>query len=57
VKNGLTCGMPYLFAPGEQTKVPIIVWVGDSSDIDLSSALTSKNINGGLQNANWRPLF
>ena len=36
-------GMPYLFAPRQQTEVPLIVWVGDSSDIDLVSALTYKN--------------
>ncbi|MCB1810140.1 MAG: sulfatase-like hydrolase/transferase, partial [Candidatus Competibacteraceae bacterium] len=36
-------GMPYLFAPKEQTEVPVIVWVGESSDVDLSSALRSKD--------------
>jgi len=38
-ENGLYLhGMPYLFAPREQTLVPLIIWAGSSSDIDLTSA-------------------
>ena len=28
-------GMPYIFAPDSQTKVPLIVWASETSDIDL----------------------
>lgn len=27
-------GLPYMIAPDAQTKVPLIIWAGDSSDID-----------------------
>lgn len=37
-------GMPYLFAPDEQIKVPIMVWVGDSSDIDYEKSLVQKTV-------------
>lgn len=36
-------GMPYLFAPKEQTEVPVIVWVGESSDVDFSSVLRARD--------------
>lgn len=36
-------GMPRSIAPAEQTEVPVIVWVGDSSDIELASALKLKD--------------
>lgn len=36
-------GMPYALAPVEQTDVPVIVWIGDSSDIELSSALSVRD--------------
>jgi lipid A ethanolaminephosphotransferase len=32
-------GIPYAFAPKEQTEVPLIFWLGESSDIDLASAI------------------
>ena len=38
-------GMPYILAPKAQTKVPVILWAGDSSDIDLKETLSYKNIN------------
>jgi lipid A ethanolaminephosphotransferase len=37
-------GLPFLFAPQAQTKVPLIIWVGESSDIDLQKTLTIKDI-------------
>jgi lipid A ethanolaminephosphotransferase len=36
-------GLPYSIAPPEQTDVPVIVWIGDSSDIDMLSALELKD--------------
>ncbi len=43
-ENGLYLhGLPYVLAPPEQTDVPVIVWIGDSSDIDISSALNLKD--------------
>ncbi|MBF0622083.1 MAG: phosphoethanolamine--lipid A transferase [Magnetococcales bacterium] len=40
-ENGLYLhGMPYMFAPEAQTHVPIIVWAGDSSDIDYQRSLS-----------------
>ncbi|MFQ3198061.1 MAG: lipid A ethanolaminephosphotransferase [Paraglaciecola sp.] len=36
-------GMPYTFAPQEQTRVPIIAWIGESSDIDLAQTRTLKD--------------
>ena len=32
-------GMPYMLAPSEQTDVPVIVWAGKTSDIDIASLL------------------
>jgi lipid A ethanolaminephosphotransferase len=37
-------GLPFLFAPQAQTKVPLIIWVGGSSDIDLQKTLAVKDI-------------
>jgi lipid A ethanolaminephosphotransferase len=37
-------GLPFLFAPQAQTKVPLIIWVGGSSDIDLQKTLALKDI-------------
>jgi len=31
-------GMPNILAPAEQLEVPVILWAGESSDIDISSA-------------------
>jgi len=36
-------GMPYMIAPDSQTKVPIIVWADDSSDIDINKSLALKD--------------
>jgi lipid A ethanolaminephosphotransferase len=44
-ENGLYLhGMPYLFAPEAQTHVPVIAWIGPSSDIDYETTLTLKDI-------------
>ena len=37
-------GMPYVLAPAEQTEVPVILWVGESSDIDYMSAYDRKDL-------------
>lgn len=37
-------GLPFAFAPKAQKKVPIIAWIGDSSDIDLDKTIALKNI-------------
>jgi len=37
-------GLPYMFAPDAQKKVPIITWIGDSSNIDYESSLTQKDV-------------
>ena len=29
-------GMPYLLAPSEQIDIPVIVWAGQTSDIDVA---------------------
>ncbi|WP_339674119.1 phosphoethanolamine--lipid A transferase [Dasania marina] len=45
-ENGLYLhGMPYLIAPAEQIEVPVIAWVGESSDVDISSALELKDVS------------
>jgi len=36
-------GLPYIFAPEEQTHVPIIVWAGNSSDIDYDATMLNKD--------------
>lgn len=36
-------GMPYMMAPKEQTQVPIMLWLGESADIDLQQALALKD--------------
>jgi len=47
-ENGLYLhGMPYVLAPREQTNVAVILWVGDTSDIDVHSVL----VQGNLQNS------
>jgi lipid A ethanolaminephosphotransferase len=37
-------GMPYLLAPPEQTDVPVILWLGQSSSIDLDSVLGGQHM-------------
>lgn len=37
-------GMPFMFAPNEQIKVPVITWIGESSDIDYEKSLAQKDI-------------
>lgn len=36
-------GMPYMMAPQEQTSVPILLWLGETADIDLQQALSAKD--------------
>jgi len=36
-------GMPYMIAPEAQIKVPVITWVGESSDIDYQKTLSLKD--------------
>lgn len=36
-------GMPYSFAPEAQTHVPVIAWIGESSDIDFAQSLALKD--------------
>jgi lipid A ethanolaminephosphotransferase len=43
-ENGLYLhGMPYLLAPKEQIEIPALLWVGESSDVDLASARALKD--------------
>ena len=43
-ENGLYLhGLPKLLAPAEQTDVPVIAWIGESSDADLASSLKLKD--------------
>ncbi len=43
-ENGLFLhGVPYLFAPIEQTHVPVIIWSGEASDIDYEASLELRN--------------
>lgn len=37
-------GLPYIFAPKAQTHVPIIVWAGASSDIDIEKTRELKDL-------------
>lgn len=37
-------GMPYMLAPPEQTEVPVIVWAGETSDIDVKSLQEQQNL-------------
>ena len=37
-------GLPYMFAPKAQTHVPIIVWAGASSDIDIEKTRELKDL-------------
>ncbi|WJG09901.1 phosphoethanolamine--lipid A transferase [Aliiglaciecola sp. LCG003] len=37
-------GLPYMLAPDSQLKVPVIAWVGESSDIDLAKSRELKDI-------------
>lgn len=37
-------GMPYAFAPAEQTAVPVLVWAGMTSDVDIASARALKDV-------------
>lgn len=36
-------GAPYVMAPHEQTDVPILLWLGESADIELEEALAAKD--------------
>jgi lipid A ethanolaminephosphotransferase len=36
-------GMPYSFAPEAQTHVPVIAWIGPSSDIDYAQSLALRD--------------
>ena len=36
-------GMPYSFAPEAQTHVPVIAWIGESSDIDFAQSFALKD--------------
>lgn len=36
-------GAPYLLAPREQTEVPVILWLGESTDIEMNEALAQKD--------------
>jgi lipid A ethanolaminephosphotransferase len=38
-------GAPYMFAPSEQLDVPVIAWLGASSDIDPSSAQELQDVS------------
>lgn len=43
-ENGIYLhGLPYVFAPDAQKKVPIIMWVGESSDIDFEGTKALKD--------------
>ncbi len=43
-ENGLFLhGMPYLFAPQAQTKVPVVVWAGPRSDVDYDATVKLKD--------------
>jgi len=35
-------GAPYFIAPDEQTNVPVLLWLGESADIDLQKAVAQK---------------
>ncbi|HHJ36177.1 MAG TPA: phosphoethanolamine--lipid A transferase [Gammaproteobacteria bacterium] len=37
-------GLPYLFAPDAQTEVPVIAWIGSSSDIDYDKTLALRTV-------------
>ncbi|MFT4940381.1 MAG: lipid A ethanolaminephosphotransferase [Paraglaciecola sp.] len=43
-KNLYLHGMPYMFAPKDQLNVPLIVWAGESSDIDLPATMALKQV-------------
>lgn len=36
-------GAPYFMAPREQTEVPVVLWVGESSDIDMEQTFREKD--------------
>jgi lipid A ethanolaminephosphotransferase len=36
-------GAPYFIAPEEQTNVPVLLWLGESADIDLQKAVAQKS--------------
>lgn len=43
-ENGIYLhGMPYMFAPDTQTHVPMIVWIGPSSDLDYQTTVRLKD--------------
>lgn len=42
-KGAYLHGWPYMFAPAEQIDVPLILWIGETSNIDFASALALKD--------------
>ncbi len=45
-ENGIYLhGLPYWLAPDEQINVPVIVWVGETSDIDIHSVLSHEDLD------------
>lgn len=44
-ENGIYLhGMPYFMAPEEQTRVPVILWVGPTSDVDPASVAEERDL-------------
>ena len=37
-------GLPYMLAPDAQTKVPLVSWIGNTSDIDYDKTLELKTL-------------
>jgi lipid A ethanolaminephosphotransferase len=46
-------GMPYMLAPPEQTEIPVIVWAGETSDIDVESLLIQQNVKTSQDAVFW----
>lgn len=46
-------GMPYMLAPSEQTEIPVIVWAGETSDIDVASLLIEQNLRNSQDAVFW----
>jgi len=46
-------GMPYMLAPPEQTEVPVIVWAGETSGIDVGSLLIQKDMKNSQDAVFW----
>lgn len=44
-ENGLYLhGLPYSLAPSEQIDVPVILWLGESSDVEVHSVMANENL-------------